>query len=108
MAKLAGLQDAVFNRTVSVSDRMTDGYEILAEEHCLRSELLARDAGSDSVLMLCFSQSWDRIQMMPFFSETYDTVYYCDGLASIKEAEKHSPEILVEVIHESELNQLLK
>lgn len=108
VAKLADLQDVVPNRTVSVSDDMMNQYEIITEEHCLRSEMIDSAAGSDEVLMLCFSRSWDRIQLTPFFSGTYDTVYYRDGGASLEEVEKHSPSILVEFIHESELSLLLK
>ena len=104
----AKLEKIVHNRTVSLTDEMTGGYSITRNEDCL---ITAKNefTGTTPTLMLEFSDEWDRIQMMPLFSNTFDTVIYENSGRDMRSAvEKHSPDIVIRMIRESELESLLK
>ena len=105
----AGLESVVQNRTVSLTDEMTDGYEMVDRRwNCFTTQRKNSD-GKTPTLLIRFSNDWDRIQMMPLFSNTFDKVFYEGGGVNVASAvEKHSPDIVVRMIRESELEALLK
>ena len=105
----AGLENIVQNRTVSLTDEMTNGYGIADRRwNCFTTRRNDAD-GTTPTLLIKFSDEWDRIQMMPLFSNTFDEVYYEGGGINIASAaEKHLPDIVIRVIRESDLQQLLK
>lgn len=108
-AVIAGLENIVQNRTVSLTGEMTNGYSILERRwNCFTTSLNNADE-TTSTLLIKFSDEWDRIQMMPLFSNTFDEVYYEGGGINIASAaEKHLPDIVIRVIRESDLENLLK
>ena len=105
----AGLENIVQNRTVSITDEMTNGYSITERKwNCFTTNRHNADQTAPSLLVR-FSNEWDRIQMMPLLSNTFDEVYYESGGINIASAaEKHLPDIVIRVIRESDLNELLK
>ena len=104
----AKLERIVKNRTVSLTDEMTGDYTVTRNENCLITEK-KEFTGSTPTLMLELPAEWDRIQMMPLFSNTFDTVIYESGGVDLHSAvENHSPDIVVRMVREGELETLLK
>lgn len=109
-ARRAGLERLVSNRTVSLSETMADLYRISeVTEQCVTTTMTEGETGSKERLVVECSTEWDKIQLMPFFSNTFETVVYenaiDDGAASL---DHHRGTVLIQVIHESELNLLLQ
>ncbi len=109
-ARRAGLERLVPNRTVSLSETMADLYRISeVTEQCVTTAMTAGEQGNKERIVIECSTEWDKIQLMPFFSNTFETVVYendiNDGISSL---DYHHGTILIQVIHESELDLLLK
>ena len=108
IAQSAGLEDTVRNRTVSLSDSMEDNYTLTYNEKGF--VLTERTDGLEGtcVVIEC-RDDWDRIQLTPYFSNTFDKVYYRNELASEPDsAAQYGADLVVQIIHESELDVLLK
>ncbi len=105
----AKLENVVQNRTVSLTDEMTGGYDIvMRNENCLTTNR-KEYTGATPTVLLELPAEWDRIQMMPLFSNTFDTVIYESGGVDVRSAvENHSPDIVIRMIRESELEALLR
>ena len=106
----AGLEAAAKNRTVSLSDNFDDVYTTLYNEkgYVITERADVIDLGGDRVVIEC-TDDWDRIQLMPYFSNTFDTVYYKNTLNSEPNiSEQYGATLVVQIIHESELAMLLK
>ena len=105
----AGLEKIVQNRTVSLTDEMTNGYDIVDRRwNCFTTNRKNAD-GTTPTVLIKFSDEWDRIQMMPLFSNTFDAVFYeSGGINLTSAAEKHAPDIVIRMIRESELDSLFK
>ena len=108
-AMRAGLENIQQNRTVSLTDEMTNGYDIVDRRWNCFTTVRKNANGETPSLLVKFSYEWDRIQMMPLFSNTFDTVFYESGGINVASAvEKHSPDIIIRMIRENELEGLLK
>lgn len=108
-AASAGLENIVKNRTVSLTDEMTGSYEITDRKWNCFTTVKKNAEGKTPTLLIKFSNEWDRIQMMPLFSNTFDKVFYESGGIDLAfAAEKHSPNIVIRMIRENELESLLK
>ncbi len=108
-AKRVGLERLIPNRTVSLSETMTDLYRVSeVTQQCVTTTITAEERKSGEKLIIECSIEWDKIQLMPFFSNTFGTVIYenaiDDGISSL---DYHHGTILIQVIHESELELLL-
>ncbi len=109
IALRAGLEETIKNRTVSLSDGMDENYTVSSKEKGL--VVTYRDSTSRSrqtVVIECLDE-WDRIQLTPFFSNTFETVYYKSELSENADAaaDIHAS-LVVQIIHESELDKFLK
>ncbi len=110
IAEQAGLSQTIKNRTVSVSDGMTDKYTVMENEKKLM--MTVRDDTSleglyDCVVVEC-TNDWDRIQLIPYFSNTFEKVYYRELTEYPNDAKQYSPTLVVQILRESELEMLLK
>lgn len=110
VARNAGVQGIIKNSTVSLSDNVTKNYTVLPS---VGGAVQTRrdDAGENSteysVVVEC-TNSWDRILLTPYFSNTFDNVMYRDRLASdYYSASSSGVDLVVQLIRESELRQLL-
>ena len=110
LAKAAGLANIVSNETVSLSNAMEFNY--LLQELYPGTEITYADhnegeATAGQTILLEFSNEWDKIQLMPFFSSTFDDVVYKNThdfhLLTMETAQ---PTIVIQFIHEYELNSL--
>ncbi len=106
IARNAGIESFVKNSTVSLSDDMPNNYTV---EPSSTGTLKTRrnDAEENSteykVIVEC-TNSWDRIQLTPYFSNTFDTVIYQDRLVSDHfAATSDGVTLVVQVVRESEL-----
>lgn len=110
VAVKAGLGKAIKNRTVSLSDSMPQNYTVTTGEKGMittfRTDVVSR--GVQNVVVEC-SDEWVRTQLMPFFSNTFEGVYYKSELSKTAEDNTTlSPTLVVQIIHESELAALAK
>ncbi len=109
VAKESGLETILENRTVSLTDDMADGYSVIRRNS--RTIITQRNdsAVGASPVQIEFSKDWDRILMMPFFSNTFDTVIYQNHFSDdgVYEGET-SPMAVIRILHESELQALLE
>lgn len=105
----AGVAKTVKNRTVSLSDEMTDSYRVVLNERGVivteRTDT-ERTSRCDTVVIE-YTDDWDRIQLMPYFSNTFDRVYYKNTSASEDGSEVPADvTLVVRLVHESELSTL--
>lgn len=109
IAKNAGIETIVKNRTVSLSDNAPENYSIVdSKGDVIVTERTNIDVNNTLVVVEC-TNSWDRIQLMPYFSNTFDKVIYRDSLLSDPTAASDQGAMLVvQVIRESELETILK
>jgi len=112
LARRAGVEKLIQNRTLSLANDTELKYQIL--ERVAGTEITYAKPEYRSVipnrpiLLLEFSQEWDKIQLMPYFSNTFGIIAYKNTPAYSKMALEHiSPSIVVQFIHENELDTLL-
>jgi hypothetical protein len=114
VAREAGLADVVENHTVSLSNRTKLNYRFIhnggVSSTTLKLPFYIPSHTSDSPeLLLQFSNTWERLQVEPFFSNTFSKVTYqtdlSDAPAIFAEA---SPRVVIQFIYENELSQLLQ
>ena len=110
LARRAGLESIISNETISLSNSEHTKYTMSSYYGTMvRTELTEEySTGSDDVVLLEFTNDWDRILMMPYFSNTYSQVAYKNnhqfsGLA----VENLNPTVVVQFIHEYELYDML-
>ena len=108
VARQAELEHVISNRTISLSENMTDFYGTSeATEHCVSTVMENRRGNEDRLVIEC-SGEWDKIQLMPFFSNTFETVVYENSIGDgVSALDYHKGTVLIQVIHESELDLLL-
>lgn len=110
IAQLSGLEQSIKNRTVSLTDNMPDDYIVTYNEKgfMITERTVLEGARSECVVVEC-ANDWDRTQLMPYFSNTFERVYYRSKLMEQPyTAEQYGATLVVQIIHESELGQLVK
>ena len=109
VARKAGIEHLVANRTVSLSENMADFYRMTeVTEHCVTTDMMEGMGDGRRVVIEC-SNEWDKIQLMPFFSNTFSTVVYENSIGDgVSALDYHNGSVLIQVIHESELDLLLQ
>ena len=110
LAKTAGLSGIIKNETVSLSNTMEFNY--LLQELYTGTEITYAGHNADGqtagqTILLEFSNEWDKIQLMPYFSSTFDDVVYRNShdfhMLTVETAQ---PTLVIQFIHEYELNSL--
>lgn len=110
IARRVGLEDVIANKTVSLTNRLSEGY-LLSDmtEHCVESNMIEEWLGTEQRVIVECSRDWDRIQLIPFFSNTFESVVYESRITDGREAvAAHGADVLIQIIHESELSMLLE
>ncbi|MBQ8357465.1 MAG: hypothetical protein IJX39_06615 [Clostridia bacterium] len=114
IARKAGLSDVVENRTVSLSNTTKLNYRFLSNTGASATTILlpfyiSSDASASPELLLQFSNTWERLQIEPFFSNTFGKVTYqtdlTDDPAIFAAAQ---PRVVIQFMYEYELSDLLK
>jgi hypothetical protein len=108
LARTIGLSSIIKNRTISLSDSTVIKYS--SSEYygsmvrtVFSDEYKAGKADGPNIL-LEFTDEWDRIQLMPYFSNTFDEVTYKPNLQfSSLVVSNIKPDVVVQFIHEYEL-----
>lgn len=111
LARRAGLSRVIQNKTVSLSNRGELGYKVDSYYGSMvKTEKLSeqRAAGDSPVILMEFTDNWDRVQLMPYFSDTYNEVAYksnhqFSGLVT----ENLRPDVVVQFIREYELYDMI-
>lgn len=112
-ARRAGIADIAGNRTVSLSNGTRLNYRYVANTGRTSTTILLPFYVSSAVsgspeLLLQFSNTWERLQIEPFFSNTFGKVTYqtdlTDDLTIYQEA---NPRVVIQFIYENQLSQLL-
>lgn len=110
LARRAGLASVIPNETISLSDSMQNKYSVSSYYGTmLRTEFTSAyaDEVSDTVL-LEFTDEWDRVLLMPYFSNTFSEVAYkSNHQFSGLTIDNLEPSVVVQFIHEYELYELL-
>lgn len=110
LAKTAGLSNIIKNETVSLSNTMEFNY--LLQELYSGTEITYAGHNPDGqtagqTVLLEFSNEWDKIQLMPYFSSTFDDVVYRNSHEfHMLTMETAQPTLVIQFIHEYELNSL--
>ena len=110
LARRAGLESIISNETISLSNSEYTKYTVSSYYGTMvRTELTEQySAGSDDVVLLEFTNDWDRILMMPYFSNTYSQVAYKNNHQfSGLTVENLKPTVVVQFIREYELYDML-
>ncbi len=112
IARAAGLADVARNLTVSLSNDTKLNYHIQTIEGGMTKTRLLPietiDVNETPSLLLQFSDTWERLQMEPFFSNTFLNVTYQTSLVhDEKILESAAPNAVIQFIYEDELSLLL-
>ena len=112
IARAAGLSDVARNLTVSLSNDTKLNYRIQTIEGGMtKTRLLPLetiDVNETPSLLLQFSNTWERLQMEPFFSNTFLNVTYQTSLVhDQKILDSAAPNAVIQFIYEDELSLLL-
>lgn len=112
IARAAGLSDVARNLTVSLSNDTKLNYRIQTIEGGMtKTRLLPLetiDVNETPSLLLQFSNTWERLQMEPFFSNTFLNVTYQTSLVhDEKILVSAAPNAVIQFIYEDELSLLL-
>lgn len=110
LARRAGLATIIPNQTISLSDGMQNKYSVNSYYGTMvRTEFTdSYQDQNSSTLLLEFTDEWDRVLLMPYFSNTFAQVAYKSnhqftGLT----VDTLKPSVAVQFIHEYELYDLL-
>ncbi|MBQ8275128.1 MAG: hypothetical protein IJZ02_00705 [Clostridia bacterium] len=111
LARQANIADIVRNRTISLNSgtelkygiiERIAGMEITYTKVEYKNEIPSRPG-----ILLEFSDEWDKIQLMPFFSNTFGVAAYKTSPAfSLYAVDYVKPNLVVQFIHEYELAEL--
>ncbi len=109
LARAAGIASVVKNETISLSNSMEFNY--LLQELYPAVEVTYADhsggMGAGQTVLLEFSNEWDKIQLMPYFSTTFDdAVYKSDHRFNPETLDTAQPSLVIQFIHEYELSSL--
>ena len=112
LAKKAGLASVIKNKTISISDSNEYIYtlvDLFGELETTYTKYEYRDrVPVDPTVLLEFSNDWDKVQMMPYFSSTFGRASYRVGYTFNRSAVvSASPDVVVQVIREDELLSLM-
>ncbi len=110
IARSVGLSEILKNKTVSLTDNMPNDYELTYNEKGLMITRRQSKSTADplSVTVEC-ADSWNRAQLMPYFSSTFDTVYYKDTLSEDADLQNtYGSTLIIQIINEGELEKLKK
>ena len=112
LARTAGVSTLVRNRTLSLSNDTVLKYQTLERIAGMEITYVKPEYKNTiknrPALLLEFSDEWDKIQLMPYFSNTFGVVGYKTNPAySQMGVDYLSPAVVVQFIHESELDALL-
>lgn len=112
IAQKAGLSDVVKNRTVSLSNSTRLNYRFINNggvATTIKLPFYVSSEGSGSPeLLLQFSDAWERLQIEPFFSNTFSKVTYQVGLEDDAEIfAAADPKVVFQFVYENELSLLL-
>lgn len=107
-AKKARIEAIVKNRTVSLSNNAPENYRILDPLKNIAVTQRTDVDVHDTLVVIECTNDWDRIQLMPYFSNTFDRVVYRDHLLSDPYAMSDSDvSLVIQIIRESELANIL-
>ena len=112
LADLAGLASMLKNETVSISNDTEFMYSIINfhkefETTYVKFSYRDRVPMNPSVLIE-ITNEWDKIQLMPYFSNTFGvSSYKTDHKYSKETVENSNPLLVIQILHEDELMMLL-
>lgn len=113
VAREAGLADVVPNHTVSLSSRTKLNYRFTHNTGAFSSTFMLpyytpSEISNSPELLLQFSNTWEYLQVEPFFSNTFSRVTYQTNLLDDPTVfDVAKPKVVIQFIYESELSQLL-
>ena len=111
LARRAGLASIIPNETVSLSDSIQNKYTVSSYYGTMvrtefTDEYMVGNAGN--TILLEFINEWDRVLLMPYFSNTFSQVAYkSNHQFSGLTVDNLRPTAVVQFVHESELYELL-
>ena len=108
----AGLEGLIKNETVSMSNSTEFKYTVVDHSENLATTYVKsaykNDVPSKPTILIDCSSEWDKIQLMPYFSNTFGVSSYRIGhVYDKKTMTEVNPLIVVQTIHEDELPYLL-
>ena len=112
LARAASLENIIKNRTVSLSADFVQKYQILLRYDnydMAFAKMLYKDELPESPrVAFKFSDEWDRIIMIDYFSNTFGTTIYSSSLDfDAQMISKTSPDYMICFIHENALERLI-
>lgn len=112
-ARKAGLAQVVKNQTVSLSNATELNYRFVYNEWDATTTIrlpfyIPSEVSGSPELLLQFSGAWDRLQIEPFFSNTFSQVTYQTSLQDdLRIFEAAAPRVVIQFVYESELSLLI-
>jgi len=110
IAKRIGMEKTIRNRTVSLTDILINRYTVSTKRlYDLTSYGTEPAEDNRAEIILAFSRDWDKQQLMPYFSNTFDTAAYQSGLEwNAYLLDRIQPKTVIQFIHESELDMIMQ
>lgn len=109
LARRGGLSSVILNDTISLSNSAETKYSVSSYYGSMvRTSMGDEYATNSSVVLLEFTNDWDRILLMPYFSNTYSQVTYKNNHQFSRLAvDDLKPAAVVQFIHEYEIYDLV-
>ncbi len=108
IARSAGLERIISNKTVSLTENMPSHYRMINnEKNFFVTQHTGEGASAECVVIEC-ADSWTMAQLMPYFSNTFSKVCYNKSIMTHTGVSEHLGSTLtVQIIRESELMTIL-
>ena len=108
LAVKAGIEKLIKNETVSIANPNEYTYTTVKLFEDLETTYIKSDYRSEgdesSSILIELSDEWDKIQLMPYFSSTFEiTSYRVSHTFSKGALESSNPDVVIQFIHEDEL-----
>ena len=112
LAKSAGLASFVKNKTISIANTNKYVYTLVSLFGELESTYTKYEysdlVSTDATALIEFTNEWDKVQMMPYFSSTFARASYrIGGSFSLKSVNNAASDVVIQVIREDELYSIL-
>lgn len=112
LAKRAGLSSFVKNKTISIANTNEYVYTLVSLLGELESTYAKYEysdlVSTNATALLEFTNEWDKVQLMPYFSSTFSRASYRIGNTfSLSSANNASSDIVIQVIREDELFSII-
>ena len=112
LAKLSGVESFVKNRTLSIQTSVPRMYSVLDLNELIQATYIKSEyydvVTSDTSIMIEYANEWDKLQVAPYFSNTFETVIYKRNYNfGSREIKNNNVSAVIQIVRECDLDSFL-